>query len=650
MSATNKPPHVVVGTAGHIDHGKSTLVKALTGIDPDRLIEEKQRGITIDLGFAFADIEGTRFSFVDVPGHERFVHNMLAGVFGIDMVMLVVAADESVMPQTREHLAICRLLGLHSGVVALTRIDLAEAGMPDLVEEELEELVAGTFLETAPIVRVSGVTGEGLDALRRALAHAAEAVVERALGPWPRLPVDRVFAAKGFGTVVTGTLQGGQLAIGDLLSAIPGEARGRVRGLQVHGQTVERAEPHRRVAVNLQGIDREQLARGMVLVPVGHEVTTRVLDALLEIVEDAPVALEHGQRVRVHHGTAEVMGRLRLPASLEFGPRSSGAAQIRLEAPLAALPGDRVVVRRYSPITTLGGGVIADIDPPRWRRSDRQWPERTRRWASASRYERLALAVSEAGRRGVSLSEQAMTLGLDAEDVRKRIAAEDAAGDALSDLVGLGRDRIYDGGSLEELFDAIEQRTAAFHRKHPLDPGPSPDRLRGEIAAVVSLEAFRDALDRGAAAGRWIAGREAVRLAGHEAAPEGAEADKLERLLAALEPAGLEALATQELQAEARVGDEAEKLLSYAARRRQAIRLGDGRWVSGAAWTRLVERLRERARAGSELIDVGTFKELFGLTRKYAIPLLERLDNDGVTQRIGNQRRIRRPDVDSQRG
>ncbi|MDQ7086988.1 MAG: selenocysteine-specific translation elongation factor [Acidobacteriota bacterium] len=376
--------HVVVGTAGHIDHGKSTLVKALTGIDPDRWEEEKRRGITIDLGFAHVELEGRGFSFVDVPGHERFVHNMLAGATGLDLVLLVVAADESVMPQTREHLAICRLLGLQGGVVALTRVDLADAEYVDLVEEEVRGVLAGTFLERAPVVRVSGVTGEGLPALRQALVEQASGLAEREGGPWPRLPIDRVFAAKGFGTVVTGTLLGGPLEVGQSLVAIPGGRRCRIRGLQVHSRSASRVQAHRRVAANLQGVDREQLRRGMVLVPEGREVTARVLDAWITVIDEAPVGVDDGQRLRLHHGTAEVFCRVRMPGGGSLAPSATGAVQLRLEAPLAALPGDRFILRRYSPLVTLGGGRIAELDPPRHRRRRSDWPEHVRALAEAA--------------------------------------------------------------------------------------------------------------------------------------------------------------------------------------------------------------------------------------------------------------------------
>ena len=630
--------HVVVGTAGHIDHGKSTLVKALTGTDPDRLAEEKLRGITIDLGFAHTDLGGITFSFVDVPGHEKFVHNMLAGATGIDLVMLVVAADEAVMPQTREHLAICRLLGLTSGVVALTRVDLAERELVDLAETDVRETIAGTGFDAAPIVRVSGKTGRGLDALARALEEAAGALPAAERGPWPRLPVDRVFAVKGFGTVVTGTLQGGSLAVGETLSIVPGSEDARIRGLQVHGVKTESAGPSRRVAVNLQGVDKSQVHRGHVLTPRGLGTTTRVLDAEVEVLEDAVAPLSHGQRVRIHHGTAEIFARLRLPAPGELAPGARGAAQLRLESELAALPGDPFIIRRYSPLVTLGGGRIADLDPPRWRRKDPAWPERTRRFARATPEERLGLAIEEAGPRGVSPSDRAARLGLHplqaAAWCREKASREDAP------LIVLGGVRAVSTGGARTLLRDVGETLGELHREDPLDPGPAPEQMRSRVAPDWEPEAFRALLERFAVGGELVVESGAVRLATHEPVPRGELQSALARIVAILDEAGLDAPGTDELLRRANVGRSGEALVVYAARNELMIRIAGDRWIGASAWRRVVDRLRRRAQSGERDVDIATFKELFSLTRKTAIPLLERLDDAGVTRRVGDKRRI----------
>src|SRR5437660_1453689 len=370
MSAARR--HVVVGTAGHIDHGKTSLVKALTGTDTDRLPEEKARGITIDLGFAFLEEpDGLTIEVVDVPGHERFVKNMVAGVGGIDLAMLVIAADESVMPQTREHLAICSLLHIRTGLVVLTKIDMVEPDWIELVRDDVATLVRGTFLEGAPVVPVSAKTGAGLDELRATLRRLAETVPARGTDQLPRLPIDRVFTIKGFGTVVTGTLAAGTLGVDDRVEVFPRGLVAKVRGLQAHGHAVERAVAGQRTAVNLQGLERAAVERGDVIGHAGTLSATTLVDVVLEILADAARPLKSRDRVRLHAGTSEIMARALLLDGAELAPGARGFARLRLEAPLVALAGDRFVIRSYSPIVTIGGGTLLDTDPPRLKRPAR---------------------------------------------------------------------------------------------------------------------------------------------------------------------------------------------------------------------------------------------------------------------------------------
>src|SRR5438876_11179613 len=357
--------HVVVGTAGHIDHGKTSLVKALTGTDTDRLPEEKARGITIDLGFAFLEeLDGLTIEIVDVPGHERFVKNMIAGVGGIDLAMLVIAADESVMPQTREHLAICSLLHIRTGLVVLTKIDAAESDWIELVRDDGATLGRGTFLEGAPVVPVSAKTGAGLDELRATLRRLAETVPARGTDQLPRLPIDRVFTIKGFGTVVTGTLAAGALGVDDRVEVFPRGLVAKVRGLQAHGPAVERAGACAPTAINLQGLERAAVERGDVIGHAGTPAAVMLVDVVLEILADAARPLKSRDRVRLHAGTSEIMARALLLEGAELAPGKRGFARLRLEAPLVALAGDRFVIRSYSPIVTIGGGTLLDTDPP----------------------------------------------------------------------------------------------------------------------------------------------------------------------------------------------------------------------------------------------------------------------------------------------
>src|ERR1041385_7315458 len=349
---------LIVGTAGHIDHGKSALVRALTGTDPDRLPEEKRRGITIDLGFADLQLGDLKIGFVDVPGHERFVKNMLAGAHGIDLLALVIAADEGVMPQTREHFDICRLLGVRNGLVVITKRDLVEEELLPLVEDEARTLVAGSFLEDAPVIAVSAKTGEGLDDLKFHLTEVAELVPPRSSDFTTRLPIDRAFSMKGFGAVVTGTLIAGQINEGDELELLAPGTKVRVRGLQVHGQAVKRAHAGQRTAVNLAGVDTSQIERGMVLAPVGRLRPTQIVDVWLDVLPDAARAVRSRSRVRFHIGATEVLGRVRVLGGSQIEPGSAGLAQLRLEAPVIAVHGDRFILRSYSPAETIAGGVI----------------------------------------------------------------------------------------------------------------------------------------------------------------------------------------------------------------------------------------------------------------------------------------------------
>ncbi len=352
---------VIVGTAGHIDHGKSALVRALTGNDPDRLPEEKRRGITIDLGFADLDLDGVRIGFVDVPGHERFVKNMLAGAHGIDVVALVIAADEGVMPQTREHFDICRLLGVQRGLIVITKTDLVEEELLELVTSEVGELVAGSFLDSAPIIPVSAKTGAGLNQLRAALKEVSLRVPARAAGYLPRLPVDRVFAMKGFGAVVTGTLVSGSIAEGDELELLPTNSRVRARGVQVHGKAVQRASAGQRTAVNLGGIETNAIERGMILAPLSSLRSTQILDVKVSVLSGAPRALRSRARVRFHIHAAEVLARIQvLETGGQIAPGSTGFAQLRLETPIAAVAGEHFILRSYSPSVTIAGGEILD--------------------------------------------------------------------------------------------------------------------------------------------------------------------------------------------------------------------------------------------------------------------------------------------------
>jgi selenocysteine-specific elongation factor len=629
--------HVVVGTAGHIDHGKTSLVKALTGIDTDRLPEEKARGITIDLGFAFLEEPGDLvIEIVDVPGHERFVKNMLAGVGGIDLALLVIAADEGVMPQTREHLAICQLLRIKSGLVALTKSDLAEPDWVELVREDVATLVRSTFLDGCPIVPVSAKTGAGLAELRQALADRARQVPAKAADQTARLPIDRVFTVKGFGTVVTGTLTTGALALDDKVEVYPRGVQSKIRGLQVHGKAVERSTAGQRTAVNLQGVERAAIERGDVVAPPGTLVPSLLADATLELLADAPRPLKTRDRVRFHVGTQEVMARVLLVDRAALEPGHSSYGRFRLEAPVVTRPGDRFVIRSYSPIFTIGGGTLLDIAPPRFKRK-----------APAL----LAhLALLETGTPAQVLEEhlkQAGPAGARASDLRARTAFGPERLRALLDelvqggaIVAVDREWYLHRDANDRLRSQALALLEAFHAENPLRGGISREELRSR-AGHAQERVFAQLLASLEAEGLVKSEKDQVRLASHairltpeqERIVKGLEADFLKA--GAAPPSPEEALARLGVQ-----GSEKHELFQLLVSDRRLVRVKESLYFHAEALRaiegKVVAHLREKKEIGP-----GDVKDLLGISRKYAIPLMEYFDAQRVTVRQGERRVLR---------
>jgi selenocysteine-specific elongation factor len=627
--------HVVVGTAGHIDHGKTSLVKALTGTDTDRLPEEKARGITIDLGFAFlAEPDGLMIEIVDVPGHERFVKNMLAGVGGIDLAMLVIAADEGVMPQTREHLAICSLLHIRTGLVVLTKTDMVESDWIELVRDDVASLVRGTFLEGAPVVAVSAKTGAGLDELRATLRRLADAVPARGVEQLARLPIDRVFTIKGFGTVVTGTLAAGALGVDDRVEVFPRGLVAKVRGLQVHGQAVERAAAGQRTAVNLQGLERAAVERGDVIGHAGTLSATTLVDVVLEMLPDAARSLESRDRVRLHTGTSEIMARALLLDGAELAPGQRGFARLRLEAPLVALAGDRFVIRSYSPIVTIGGGTILDTDPPRLKRPARL--AHLKMLESGDPESVVEEQVRGAGVGGIRLP--ALVARVPFGPARTRALLDALA--AAEKVTAVDRDWSLHADAVARLRALITGALEQFHRAQPLRAGMSREELRVR-AANADERIFAHVLGGLDAEGVVRVDRDKVRLASHELrlnATQQAAVDRLEREFReaqAAPPSAEEALARAGL-----AGDEQHELFQLLLESRKLVRVKESLFFHAAALEtiqdKLVALLRERKEIGP-----GDIKDLLGISRKYAIPLLEYFDARRVTARVGERRVLR---------
>jgi selenocysteine-specific elongation factor len=640
---------IVIGTAGHIDHGKSSLVLALTGTDPDRLKEEKARGITIDLGFAHARVGDVDLAFVDVPGHERFVKNMLAGVGGIDAVLLVIAADESVMPQTREHFAICRLLEIPAGLIVLTKADLVDAEMLEIARMDARELVAGSTLETAPIVAVSSTTGAGLDALRDELRRLADSLPDRSASGPTRLPIDRAFSMRGFGTVVTGTMTGGALAVDDELLLQPSERRVKVRGVQVHGAATRAATAGHRVAVNLGGVDVTEVSRGETLTRPGTFDVTRRFDAVIDLLPDAK-PLRHGARVRVHQGTMERLGRVALAGeidaaaaiapgasapstgALELAPGRRGFARIRLEGPAVLTRGDRFILRQYSPSMTIGGGWVIDPSPART-------PIRTE--AAARRFARLAadsssallVFVEERRASGLAFEEAARRIGLTSVEARALTDALAAAGKVL-----IAGDRIFDAAAVTALAQRLIAAIASHHDAQPLSEGLPREEARERVFGLAPVALFDSVVKDLAAAGK-VSGRDRLALPGRGVSLSAEEAharDALDRVFrdAAMTPPDLGAAAAAAGVSSA-VADRVSKLL---LRQKTLVKL-DTLFFHADALERLKQDVRALKSQGSAArVDVAGFKERYGISRKYAIPLLEWLDRERITRRAGDAR------------
>jgi selenocysteine-specific elongation factor len=630
---------IVVGTAGHIDHGKSALVRALTGTDPDRLKEEKARGITIDLGFAHAEIGGVNFAFVDVPGHERFVKNMLAGVGGIDLVVLVVGADESVMPQTREHFDICRLLRVPTGLVALTKSDLADGDTLELARMETRELVAGSFLDGAPMIPLSAKTGDGLNAFRDALLAVSSKARARSSTRVVRLPIDRVFSMKGFGTVVTGTLVSGRIDVDSDLTIMPGGRSVKVRGVQVHGARTDAVDAGQRTAVNLAGVDVSEITRGQNLTMPNAFVETRVAAASLDVLPGAK-PVKHGTRIRFHQGTAETLGRIAIVGP-DGAPAVSGErsyVRLRLEAPAVLSRGDRYIVRTYSPSVTIAGGVILDPAPPRGRlRSDAALDLlRTLDVDAAESSDNRAIAALVAAAGPVAFPVQALVsrAGLDRD-------AADAAVATLTVDGGVVRagDVLVASPVVSALREAVLAALGDHHRGLPLSEGIPREELRAQLFRRGHAAVFERALADLVSAGKIVV-KDRVALASYrlELTPDEARAS------AALERAYREG-GLKPPEAATVAGalglkpDVADRMLKLLQRQKVLVRLDD-LVFHDAALKQLKAEMQTMKGGGAAAvrIDVATFKDRFGVSRKFAIPLLEYLDRERVTRRVGDAR------------
>lgn len=628
---------IIVGTAGHIDHGKSSLIEALTGTHPDRLEEEKRRGITIDLGFAFLEEAGIRFGFVDVPGHERFVGNMLAGAAGIDLVLLVISAEESIKPQTREHFDICRLLGIQRGVVALTKSDLVDSDTLELVRLELEDFLRGSFLENAPIVPVSAKTANGLAELKKAMVHQAQQIIGKDSRRSFRLPIDRAFAVKGFGSVVTGTLISGHVSPEDEVELFPKAMKLRVRGVHSGGKNVERAEAGQRTALNLAGIDHQTLKRGMSLAAPGRFRATRRVDVKLRLLPGVRKLKNHAL-VHFHSGSFECMAEIILFEGGELLAGHELFAQLRLKQTVLVLPGDRFIIRQSSPLVTIGGGEV--LDPlarrPRIREAPRQ--EFLKTIERGDRAEILE-ALAQRSLFGLPQSDIPARTGWTDAEIQETIRRVTAA--KRIRLIPAEPLLLYGTAQFDELKNKIAEKVGRFHKENPLLPGISREELRSALARRLRPELFRAALEELAFQKQIVLQGESVKRAGAQISLLPDEVKAKDQIEGAFATAGLAVPSVKEVLGKLSVETRrAEKLLQILLREKALHRVTPDLIFHRQALAELRSKLAGYRETKGERISVPAFKDLTGITRKYAIPLLEYLDRERVTRRQGDERVI----------
>jgi selenocysteine-specific elongation factor len=631
--------HVILGTAGHIDHGKTSLVKALTGVDTDRLKEEKERGITIELGFTFLDLpSGIRLGIIDVPGHEKFVKHMVAGVWGIDLVALIIAADEGVMPQTREHLDICRLLKVKKGLVVLTKIDLLDRELLELVREEVSDIVKDTFLKDAPILPVSSVTREGIPQLLSTIDLLSQEIQERSPGGLFRLPIDRVFTMKGFGTVVTGTVISGSLSLGETIQVLPSGLEGKVRTLQVYGRSVEKAVAGERAAVNLQGVETSAIERGEVLVRPNTLSPTRLIDAFLEYLPDAPRPLKHRTRQRFHVGTTLTNASIFLLDRDELAPGTTGFVQLRLERPVVALPQDRFVIRGSSTIQTIGGGVILDGHPDKHKRFSSSVVADLSLLKDGTREQALRQHIDHSGAGGISLEELLNRVEMSSSDVQSIIRQMAGRGDLL--VMDSEKLKVVAIGSYQMLRGRALAQLGEFHQRFPMKSGLAKEELRTKLPLEVDVKLFQLLVNDLIQSKEVVLEKDKIRLPGHHISSVDAKG-LTKRIEAAVLKGGLQPPSPKELS-EGWSEKEAEvrAIFEHLVHEGTLVKIKSDIYFHRIPFESVREELVAYLKRHQE-ITTPQFKEMTKASRKYVIPLIEYFDQIKLTIRLGEKRVLR---------
>ena len=631
---------IVLGTAGHIDHGKTSFIKALTGIDTDRLAEEKARGITIELGFASVDLpSGQRLGIVDVPGHEKFVKNMVAGATGIDIVAMVIAADEGIMPQTREHLDICSLLAVKHGMIVLTKVDMVDEEWLELVTEDVREYLEDTFLEDAPLVCVSSVTGQGIEEVKTVLDSICGEIPDAPPSGLFRLPVDRVFSMHGFGTVITGTLASGKVEVSDPVVLYPSGIKSKVRGIQVHNDSVNQARSGMRTAVNFQGLEKESVERGQVLASPDALFPSYMVDVKLKALDSLTKPIKNRQRVRFHTGTSEIMGIAALLDVDELHPGQTGFAQIRLDAPVAVVKDDFCVLRSYSPVNTIGGGPILNPIPPKHKAHRKEVIEHLERLSDATPEELVDTLADSAGYSGASFAQLLVMTNLTVKKL------QDACQKLLSRKVLVTVDRESKVYLHKNLMDHLEGKAGAYlesyHKANPLKDGMSKEELKSKFPPVLNPKAFHMLLEIMTGKDAIAVEEDTVRLASHTVSLAVDEAELREQIADAYEKGGLTPPYFKEVAAGLPVdASKARDILMHMVSEKTIVKVKEDLFFDSRALEGLKQRLVEFLRANKE-ITTPQFKEMTGASRKYVIPLLEFFDSNKVTLRVGDSRQLR---------
>lgn len=632
---------IILGTAGHIDHGKTSLIKAISGIDTDRLKEEKQRGITIELGFASLDLpSGQRLGIVDVPGHEKFVKNMVAGATGIDIVAMVIAADEGVMPQTREHMEICSLLDIKHGLVVLTKIDLVDKELIELAKEDIHEFTTGTFLENKPIIPVSSHTGDGLEDFKKALDEISTNVIHHSPTDLFRLPVDRVFTMKGFGTVITGTLASGSVKVGDIIMVYPKGIVTKVRGIQVHNEGVENAGAGLRTAINFQSLEKTAVHRGDVLAAPDSLITSYMADISFYYLASNKKPIKNRARVRFHTGTSEVLGNLILLENEELQPGETAVAQIRLDTPVAIVRDDRYVIRSYSPVRTIGGGFIINPVPQKHKRMKSEVTERLKKIDGLEPDSMVSYYVDESSYKGVSFSTLKVMTNLSGKQLDKSIQS------LLSkkEIIQINKEnQLYiHSNTFNKLRKDLLNFIESYHTDHPLKQGLVKEELKSKFPAFLDSKLFNLMLNQMIKENQVVQEENIIRSAMHSVSLGADQSDIKDKILKAYQEHGLTPPYFKELCKTLDTDQKhAKDVLMLLVKEGLVVKVKDDLYFNTKAVENLKDELKKFLSANDE-ITTPQFKEMTGASRKYVIPLLEYFDSTNVTIRIGDNRKLRK--------